>query len=172
MKKTGILSRVRNSKGGVAGLIGITLLPLAVGGVSSLLTSDAMAQFGRMVQPPLSPPAWLFPVAWTMLYVLMGLASWRIFASEPQTTEAADARKVAIGIYVVQLALNFLWSLVFFGAGLYWAALVVLLVMWALIIALVVLARRIDRTASLLLLPYLAWTTFAAYLNIGVAVLN
>lgn len=172
MKKTGFLTTIRNSRGGIGGFIGLTALPVVVGGISSLLTSSAMAQFGHMVQPPLSPPAWLFPVAWTVLYILMGIASWLIFTNEPRTSEAADRRMRALGVYAVQLVLNFLWSLVFFGAGMYWVALVILLAMWALIIYLVVLARRIDPRASLLLLPYLAWTTFAAYLNIGIAVLN
>ena len=172
MNKTGIVEYARGKRGGVPALVGLVAVPLVTGGVSSLLTADAMAQFGRMAQPPLSPPAWLFPVAWTLLYVLMGVASWLIFVAEPKAADDARVRKLALVVYAVQLALNFSWSLVFFGAQLYWVALVVLLAMWALIIALVVLARRVSRPASMLLVPYLAWSTFAAYLNLGVAVLN
>ena len=172
MNNTGFLARIRDGRGGIAGFVGLVGLPLVVGGTSALLTADAMAQFGRLAQPPLSPPAWLFPVAWTVLYVLMGLASHRLFVAEPADANAARARKLALVAYGAQLALNFLWSLVFFGAGLYWVALVVLLAMWALIIAIVALSRGVDGVACGLMVPYLAWTTFAAYLNIGVAVLN
>lgn len=172
MNNTGFLARIRNGRGGIAGFAVLVGLPLVVGGTSSLLTADAMAQFGRLAQPPLSPPAWLFPVAWTVLYVLMGLASYRLFVATPADVNAARARRLTLVAYGVQLVLNFLWSLVFFGAGLYWVAFVVLLAMWALIIAIVVLSRKVDRVACGLMVPYLAWTTFAAYLNIGVAVLN
>ena len=172
MNKTGIVEYVRGKRGGALALAGLVAAPLALGGVSSLLTADAMTQFGRMAQPPLSPPAWLFPVAWTLLYVLMGVASWLVFVAEPKAAEGVRARKLALAVYAAQLALNFSWSLVFFGAQLYWVALVVLLAMWALIIAIVVLAHRVSRIASVLLVPYLAWSTFAAYLNLGVAVLN
>lgn len=172
MNRKGILARIKDAKGGALACIGLVAAPLAVGGVSSLLTADAMAQFGRLAQPPLSPPAWLFPVVWTMLYTLMGVASWLVFAAQPTSAKIASARRAALIAYAAQLALNFSWSLVFFGAEMYWVALFVLLVMWALIIAVIVLARGVNRVASALLVPYLVWTTFAAYLNLGVVVLN
>jgi tryptophan-rich sensory protein len=153
-------------------LLGLVALPLAVGGLSAFLTSDAMAQFGRLEQPPLSPPAWLFPVAWTILYVLMGIASYRLFSFVPADEGQRTIRTVALVLYLLQLAINFSWSLVFFGANAYWVAFGLLLAMWALIIAVMALASRIDRTATYLLVPYVAWTTFAAYLNLMIGILN
>ncbi|MBO7673474.1 MAG: tryptophan-rich sensory protein [Atopobiaceae bacterium] len=153
-------------------LVGMTALPLVVGGIASFLTSDAMAQFDAFNQPPLAPPAWLFPVAWTILYVLMGLASYLIYIVRPANNADASTRRAALVVYGIQLALNFAWSLVFFGAHAHWVAFGLLMGMWVLIIALIVLAMRINRTAGWLLVPYVAWTTFAAYLNVMIAILN
>ena len=156
----------------VGHLIIAVALPLAVGGVSALLTSDAMAQFGRMNQPPLSPPAWLFPVAWTILYVLMGIASYLIWSWDGADPLGKRDRRRALAAYAVQLALNFCWSLVFFGAKGYYPAFAILVAMWALIVLLMYLAHKLSRPALYLLIPYLLWTTFAGYLNLGVALLN
>jgi tryptophan-rich sensory protein len=156
----------------VGHLIAAIALPLAVGGVSALLTSDAMAQFGRMNQPPLSPPAWLFPVAWTILYVLMGIASYLIWSREGLDPMGKLDRRRALIVYGLQLALNFCWSLVFFGAKAYYPAFGVLVAMWLLIVLLMLFARKLCRPAMYLLVPYLLWTTFAGYLNLGVALLN
>jgi tryptophan-rich sensory protein len=153
-------------------MIGLTALPLVVGGVASFLTSDAMTQFGAFRQPPLAPPAWLFPVAWTILYVLMGASSYLIYRVIPASGAQASRRRAALVTYGIQLALNFSWSLVFFGAQAHWVAFGVLMAMWALVIALVILAMRLNRVAGWLLVPYVAWTTFAAYLNVMIAVLN
>ena len=152
--------------------LGLIALPLGVGIVSSLLTSDAMAHFGRLNQPPLSPPAWLFPVAWTILYVLMGLASDRLVRHVPVNEQERTMRKVALVLYGLQLAVNFAWSIVFFGLSAYWVAFAMLVVMWLHIAVLTVLAFRLDRSAGIMLVPYLAWTTFAGYLNAAIALMN
>ena len=152
--------------------LGLIALPLGVGAISSLMTSDAMAQFGRLNQPPLSPPAWLFPVAWTILYVLMGAASARLVGYEPADEGERTMRKVALVLYGLQLAVNFAWSLVFFGLGAYWVAFAMLVVMWLHIAVLTALAFRLDRVAGLMLFPYLAWSTFAGYLNVAIALMN
>lgn len=147
--------------------------PLGGGFLISLLTRDAMGQFGSFNQPPLAPPAWLFPVAWTILYILMGLASYLICLvyMNGKKSEKMPARNALI-IYSVQLVLNFMWTPIFFNAGLYWLAFAVLVAMWALEIALLAKSYKLSRAAFWCLLPYLLWTTFAAYLNIGIAVLN
>jgi len=155
-----------------AAMILLTALPLVVGGIASFLTSDAMAQFASFRQPPLAPPAWLFPVAWTILYVLMGVASYLVYNVRPTTNAQASTRRAALVVYGIQLALNFAWSLVFFGARAHWVAFGLLMGMWVLIIVLIVLALRLNRTAGWLLVPYVAWTTFAAYLNLMIAILN
>ena len=153
-------------------MIGLTALPLVVGGIASFLTSDAMMQFNAFRQPPLSPPAWLFPVAWTILYLLMGAASYLLYAYLPNDAGEAKTRRAALLVYSIQLAINFAWSLVFFGLGNHWLAFMLLMAMWLMIIALVAMSFRLDKRAGWMLVPYLAWTTFAAYLNLAIAILN
>ena len=152
--------------------LGCIAVPLVVGGLSALITSNAMVQFGQFNQPPLSPPAWLFPVAWTILYMLMGFASFMILKSRPVSAEGQTLRKVALVIYGVQLVFNFFWSIFFFYLKMHVFAFGWLIVMWAMIIALILVSRRISKTAMICLIPYAAWTTFAAYLNLMIAILN
>ena len=142
-------------------------IPLAVGGLATLL-SGGMDTYQVMNQPPLSPPGWLFPIVWAILYVLMGEAAYRIL------TSGADKVKIkkAMLAYGAQLLLNFLWPLLFFGEQLYLGAFLLLIALW---IAILITARRfsqVDETAGDLLLPYLLWVTFAGYLNLGVYLLN
>jgi len=142
-------------------------IPLAVGGLATLL-SGGMDTYPQLNQPPLSPPGWLFPIVWTILYLLMGYASYRVHVSDaPQ-----EDRKKALLFYGIQLFLNFLWPIIFFRFRLYWAAFFVLLALWAFIYLTMHLFAYIDETAEDLLIPYLLWVTFAGYLNLGVALLN
>ena len=142
-------------------------IPLAVGGLGALL-GGGMDTYQTLNQPPLSPPGWLFPIVWTILYLLMGWASYRILVSDAPREE----RKKALTFYGIQLFLNFLWPVVFFGLGWYWAAFILLLVLWVMIYLTMHLFGLIDDTAENLLIPYLLWVTFAGYLNLGVALLN
>lgn len=142
-------------------------IPLAVGGLAALL-SGGMGSYKVLNQPPLSPPGWVFPVVWTALYLLMGEASYRILTAN----EDMVLIRQALTTYGVQLALNFLWPLVFFGWQLYLPAFFVLVALW---IAIFITLRRfsaIDDKAGDLLIPYLLWVTFAGYLNFGVFLLN
>ena len=149
------------------------LVPLGGGFLVSLLTRNAMDQFGMLKQPALAPPAWLFPVAWTILYVLMGVASYLIFAGMMRRKKSErKVGVVALVIYGVQLLFNFIWTPIFFNAGLYWVAFAVLAVMWVLEIVVLILTFRISRAAFWCLIPYILWTSFAAYLNISIALLN
>ena len=149
------------------------LIPLGGGFLVSLLTRDAMGQFDSFKQPPLAPPAWLFPVAWTILYILMGFASYLIYRQYETSKKAGQmVAKSALALYVVQLILNFAWTPIFFNLGQFWLALVVLLAMWLVEILILAKARKISRPAFYCLIPYLLWTTFAAYLNISIALLN
>ena len=149
-------------------------VPLGGGFIISLFTRDAMSKFSSFNQPPLAPPAWLFPVAWTILYVLMGLASYFIWKKGYDSKKAADksASKTALIIYAIQLVFNFVWTPLFFSLGWYWPAFIWLMVMWVLIIVLMVKTYKISRPAFWMLLPYIIWCTFAAYLNCGIAILN
>lgn len=143
-------------------------IPLAVGGAAALLSGTGMQQYGQLRQPPFSPPGWLFPVVWSILYLLMGYASYRVL------TSGADERQIrrVLSLYGAQLAINFLWPLVFFGLKLYLAAFIVLLVLWVLIFLTIRAFADIDERAGDLLLPYILWVTFAGYLNVGVYLLN
>ena len=149
-------------------LIICLLIPLAVGGLAAALTMGSMEQFAALAQPPLSPPGWVFPVVWTILYLLMGWASFLIWKSgAPQA-----AKKRALGLYGMQLAVNFVWPLLFFRAGLYGFALLWLVILLVLVAETMLAFGRIDRRAAWLLAPYLLWLLFAAYLNAGVWLLN
>ena len=143
-------------------------VPLGVGGLSALLTRGSMAAFAALQKPPLAPPGWLFPVVWSILFLLMGCASWRVLGSGGPEREI----RRALGLYGVQLGFNFLWSLIFFHFQAFGLALLWLLALWGLILGMLLTFRRVDRAAGWLLLPYLLWVSFAAYLNAGVWLLN
>ncbi len=143
------------------------VIPLGVGGLSALL-SGGMDSYRLLNQPPLSPPGWVFPIVWLILYLLMGEASFRVLNSGAEPRQI----KKALTAYAVQLGINFLWSPVFFGGQMYLTAFFVLIGLW---IAIFVTLRRfsaINETAGDLIIPYLLWVTFAGYLNLGVFLLN
>ena len=132
------------------------LIPLAVGGLSAFLTRDGMMAFESLEMPPLSPPRWLFPIAWTILYVLMGIASYLVFTSgNPYRS------KTALTFYGIQPIFNFFWSLIFFNLNEFLIAFVWLVIMLFFIIVTSVLFYRISRPAGYLLIPYILWVTFA-----------
>jgi len=143
-------------------------IPLAVGGLSALLSFGGMSEFETLNQPPLSPPGWLFPVVWTILYLLMGYASYRVL------TSGAEPQKIrqALILYGAQLFFNFLWTPVFFGLEWRLVAFLILLVLWVLIYLTMKAFSDIDELAGTLLLPYILWVTFAGYLNLGIYFLN
>lgn len=143
-------------------------VPLLVGGLSAILTQGGMEAFNRVNKPPLSPPNWLFPVVWTILFTLMGLASYLVLtADKPWLTI-----RTALIVYGAQLAVNFCWSIFFFNLGLYLFSFIWLLGLWLLIGATVILFYRVVKTAGYLLTPYLLWVAFAGYLNFAVYLLN
>lgn len=144
------------------------LIPLLVGGASALLTQNSMKTFESVAKPPLSPPGWIFPVVWTILYVLMGIASYLVKIDKGSKT-ASDS---ALAIYAVQLFFNFFWSIIFFNLEAYLFAFIWLMVLWVLIIWTTVAFYKINKTAGFLMIPYLLWVTFAAYLNLGIYILN
>ena len=142
------------------------LIPLLVGGISALITMNQMELFETVAKPPLAPPRWLFPVAWTILYILMGIASYLLYIADTQ-----EGRE-ALVLYGVQLFFNFFWSIIFFNLEAYWFALIWLFIMWIIILLLLIKSKKVDERAFWLLLPYFIWTTFAFYLNFGIAILN
>lgn len=146
------------------------IIPLIVGGLSALLTKDAMESFNKLNQPPLSPPSWLFPVVWTVLFILMGISSYIIYKNK--NTYYFEEREKALVYYVLQLIFNFVWSLLFFNMKWFVFSFIWLLVLWVLILLLMINAKKVNKIAFYLLIPYLLWVTFAGYLNLGIAILN
>ena len=122
-------------------------IPLAVGGLSALLTRQGMAVFRALEKPPLAPPGWLFPAVWTILFLLMGLASYLVFAAGRGT----QSGRTALWFYAVQLLFNFFWSIFFFNCGAYLFAFFWLLALWVLVFITAVLFFRISRPAGWLL---------------------
>ncbi len=142
------------------------LIPLAVGALAALLTRSSMEDYAMLSRPPLSPPGWLFPVVWTILYTLMGISAARVYLSDdPEKTGA-------LRIYTVQLIVNFFWTILFFNLDARLFALIWLILLVALVFWMIVRFRRIDALAAHLQIPYLIWLLFATYLNAGVWLLN
>lgn len=143
-------------------------LTLAVGAIGGLATAHSVdTWYAGLNKPSFNPPNWLFGPVWTTLYVLMGVAAWRIYL-----TPGGRARQAALWLYIVQLALNLGWSLIFFGLRAPLAALVELAVLLAVIVATGIAFWRVQRIAALLLLPYLVWSSFAFALNFEIWRLN
>ncbi len=145
------------------------LIPLAVGGLAAFLTRNNMMLYDDIVQPPLSPPAILFPIVWTILYVLMGISSARIKLNENKQKKLVSE---ALLVYGVQLAFNFFWSLIFFNARAFLGAFLWLIILWLLIIFMIKKFSKIDTIAAVMNIPYLLWVTFAGYLNFMIYMLN
>lgn len=147
-------------------LIICILIPLFVGGLSSFLTRSGTQEIKLLNKPPLYPPDIIFPIVWTVLYVLMGISSYIICTSEnPQKTKALKT-------YAIQLVFNFLWTLIFFNMQAYLLAFFWIIALWIIIIAMIRQFRKINAAAAYLQIPYLLWVTFAAYLNFGIYWLN
>ena len=143
-------------------------IPLAVGLLAALLTAGAMEAYRELNMPAFSPPGWVFPVVWTILYVLMGYASYRVYVADAPR----DAKREGLLFYGAQLLANFFWSLLFFRWELRLTAFFWLFGLWLLIYGTIRLFYRVDSLAGDLLLPYLLWVTFAAYLNLSAFLLN
>jgi len=149
-------------------LIKSIALPLIVGGIAGFLTRNSMEDFAMLNQPPLSPPGWLFPVVWTILYTLMGISAHLI-----RTSDANDGQKDnALKIYYLQLFVNFLWPLFFFVGEWYFFSLLWLILLWLLIAIMITRFGAISKPAAYLNIPYFIWVTFATYLNAGIWILN
>ena len=143
-------------------------VPLGVGGLAALLTRGSMTEFMQLRQPPLTPPAWAFPLVWTVLYLLMGAASYLVHTSGA----APQMRYSALIAYGVTLIFNFVWPLLFFLAKMRLVAFAWLLMLTALVALTCSLFGQIRKAAGLCLLPYLLWTLYALYLNLGTYLLN
>lgn len=147
-------------------LILCIIIPLAVGFLTSLLTRSNMHIYESLNKPPLAPPGTIFPIAWSILYVLMGIGSYLVLVQND------TMKKGALVVYGLQLAVNFSWPLIFFNTELYFLALLVLIILWLLVFVMIVAFLQVDVKAAWLQYPYLVWITYAAYLNLGIVILN
>ena len=143
-------------------------IPLVVGILSAFATKNQMESFELVAKPPLSPPGWVFPTAWSILYILMGVASFLVLSSTAYKTKIDKA----LMIYGVQLAVNFFWSIIFFNLGEYLFSFVWLVLLLFLVVYTAKLFYGCNKTACYLLIPYILWIVFAGYLNFGVFLLN
>ena len=143
-----------------------TLLPLAVGGLSSLISMTGMRENAALPQPALQPPPWVFITAWTILYLLMGLGAGLGWNAYPR------GKKDALIPFYAQLALNFLWSPLFFALKLRLAAFFVLSGMLGLSVWMTVAFYRVRKWAGVIQIPYLVWLCFAGYLNFAAYLIN
>ena len=141
------------------------VVPLAVGGLSALLTRNGTALFQTLSKPSFSPPGWLFPVVWTILYILMGIAVYLVLVSK-------KTDRGALTFYGIQLFFNFFWPVLFFNMELYLFAFIWLVVLWILIFVTSLLFHNVSKVSGYLMLPYLLWTAFAGYLNFSIYLLN
>ena len=140
----------------------------AVGGLSGWLTRKGVDVYNATVaQPPLSPPSIVFPIVWGILFALMGIGAARIYLAPPSATRTQSLR-----LYLLQLAFNFLWTIIFFNLQRFGFALIWLAALWILILLMILSFRKVDKLAAYLQIPYLLWVTFALYLNFGVFLLN
>ena len=153
---------VRNKKA----LIISILISEGVGFLSSFFVRGRTEWYGKLNRPPLSPPGWLFPIVWGILFLLMGIAAYRIYIS------GSENRKNALWIYAAQLIFNFFWPLFFFTLGAFGFAAIWLAVLLVLALSTFGWFFTIDRPAAYLFIPYLVWLAFALYLNVGIWILN
>ena len=145
------------------------LIALCVGGLSAFLTRNSMETYKNLNQPPLAPPTILFPIVWSILFILMGVSSAIVYVN--RDVNKAEARSGLI-IYGLQLIVNFFWSLIFFNMQAYLFAFIWLLLLLLLIIMMILQFRKISPIAAYLQIPYLLWVIFAGYLNLMIYLLN
>lgn len=140
-------------------------ISLGTGIIGGILTANSMQQYETLYRPPLAPPGWVFPVVWTILFLLMGIASYLVYVSDADDSE----KQAALRIYGIQLLVNIGWSVIFFRFEAYFLAFAWLLLLWYLIYITTKRFYDINKVAGFLMVPYLLWVTFAGYLNLSIA---
>ena len=143
-------------------------IPLVAGFLGSIFTMPAVKDWYLVInKPSWNPPSWLFGPVWTTLFVLMGIALYIVWS-----TKMSNKVRLALKMFAAQLVLNILWSVFFFGMKNFWLAFGEIFLLWIFILLNIIRFWKVNRTAGLLLLPYILWVTFAAYLNFTIASLN
>jgi len=151
----------------ILGLIGWFVVSFAASAVGAVASTQAKSFYSQLVQPPLAPPPWLFGPVWTVLYAMMAIAAWLVWRSE-----GFRANRIALSLFLVQLALNVLWSWFFFAWHRGALAFADIVLLWVLIVATLISFWRVRPLAGILLIPYLLWVSFASVLNYSVWQLN
>jgi tryptophan-rich sensory protein len=149
------------------GLIGWFIVSFAVSAVGAIASIEARSFYAGLEQPDWAPPGWLFGPVWTLLFALMAIAAWLVWRNGGFRTN-----RIALSLFLTQLLFNALWSWLFFAWRLGGPAFADILLLWVLILATLVAFWRAERLAGILLLPYLLWVSFAAFLNYAVWQLN
>ncbi len=151
---------------GAIPFVALCFLAAAVG--SATTETGASSWYRELEKPSFQPPGWVFGPVWTLLYTLMGIAAWRVW----RLGTSRPGVKRALSLFGLQLVLNAIWSPIFFGAHWLGIALIVLVALWLALTATIVAFRPLDRPATLMLVPYLAWVSFATVLNAAILNLN
>ncbi len=141
-------------------------ISLGTGILSALITRNSMDTYKNLNLPKLAPPSILFPIVWTILFILMGISAYIIYESN------SDQKQSALTIYGIQLLVNFIWPILFFNLGLYLFSFIWIILLWVLIILMINEFRKISSIAAYSQIPYLVWVTFASYLNFMIYYIN
>lgn len=145
----------------------LIVLPILVGYTSSILTRTMVEQYDVLNKPFLSPAPMVFPIAWSILYLLMGIASAIIYSKQD-----SENRTIGLIFHFIQLVLNFFWSIIFFNLQNYLLAFIWLILLWLSVFSMIVNYKKVNMGATILNIPYICWLTFAGYLNLMVYILN
>ncbi len=143
-------------------------IALGVGGLAAFITRNSMDIYEEIITPPLAPPSILFPIVWTVLYILMGISAAMIFKS----CAARKEKTAALTTYASSLAVNFAWSIIFFNFNAFLIAFIWLLFLLYLVIKTVLLYKPLNSVSAYLQIPYVLWVIFAGYLNFAIWILN
>jgi len=149
-------------------LVVCILIPLLVGCLSALLTSDSMNIYQKYNRPVFSPPSLAFPFIWGIIFIIMGISSYLILTSE------ADKKKKgnALFLFCLQLVVNFFWPIIFFGFKFLFFAFIWIVLLWIIVLIMMIKFWHINKLATYLLIPYLTWVLFSSYFNLGIYFLN
>lgn len=142
------------------------VISVGIGSLPALLLNDQFMQYKEFIKPPLAPPSSLFPIVWTILFVLMGISAFLVYNS------GLKQKLQALNIFYVQLFVNALWSVFFFGLNMQLFAFIWLLLLIVLVVVMLIRFYKVNKLAFYLQLPYLLWLLYAGYLNFGIYLLN
>jgi len=144
-------------------------IPLLIGWITSLIIPNMQSIYENLTKPFFSPPAIVFPIVWTIIYILMGIASYKVYVLKYDNIDTSSA----MFVYAIQLLLNFLWTIIFFGFRLYGLAFIELIILILFVILTIVrFYQKAGIKAALLLIPYLIWLIYAGVLNFFIWMLN